>query len=279
MNTPVKVAAGITWDLIKKHDVYSCPDRPKYDFVKGARLLLLLSKKRTETVLRYVDAEVSLNAANPDLTLVELGLRKRLEAYIAEAKTIPRILDGTGNQHRFYFLRPDWLRQFEKLDSLETNAVQTLWHEKDTWCRWPTKSELLIPGCVRHPDGNRNGCYSYAPDLIQRLRQQNIYLRTWNNDPAIHSFLLAGGERRQLPCGDGWPIHHIYDDKADNPKRPGKIRHAVQDGEHFTHSGGLVALHPAAHFLAHQSELFGWLLRWEAYRRFEYDPDQIFSLP
>jgi hypothetical protein len=278
MNTPVKVAADITWDLIKKYDVYSCPDRPKFDFVKGARALLLSSKKLTETVLRYVDSEVSLNAADPELALVEPGLHTRLLAYIAEAKERPGILDNACRYHRFCFLQPDWLRQSEKSDSLETTAVQILWQENETWFRWPTESKLLRRGWTRHSDGKRNDCYSYDAELIQRLNQKNLEPDGRNNGPAILSFRMAGGDR-PCSCGEGWPIHHIYDGQAFIPGDQQTILHAVQDGDHFTHSGGLVALHPAAHFIAHESELLGWLLRWEAYRRFEYDPDNIFSLP
>jgi len=51
----------------------------------------------------------------------------------------------------------------------------------------------------------------------------------------------------------------------------------LQVAGEFTNSRGLVAVHPVADFVAANSRLLAWLLRWEAFRRFEYDPDNIFS--
>jgi hypothetical protein len=44
----------------------------------------------------------------------------------------------------------------------------------------------------------------------------------------------------------------------------------------FTHSAGLVAVHPTA-ALADEVGYFAWLLRREAYDRFQFDPDQVFG--
>ena len=55
------------------------------------------------------------------------------------------------------------------------------------------------------------------------------------------------------------------------------VPHAVHHGKLFTHSAGLVAAHPVAHHLAHQSELLKWLLRREAFLRFGFDPMNIFG--
>jgi hypothetical protein len=45
----------------------------------------------------------------------------------------------------------------------------------------------------------------------------------------------------------------------------------------FTHSAGLVAVHPLADALADEVPYFAWLLRSEAFRRFRFDPDGVFA--
>jgi hypothetical protein len=69
---------------------------------------------------------------------------------------------------------------------------------------------------------------------------------------------------------EGWHIHHVFDGTEGAP-------HAVHDGNLFTHSAGLVAAHPVAHLLAHQSALLKWLLRREAFLRFGFDPKGDFA--
>jgi hypothetical protein len=214
-------------------------------------------------MLRFVDSEISLQVDHLDLKRVPKGFQEKAYAYIAEAKTLPGILDK--KRYRFYFLWPDWLQEYAELGSLETAAALALWREKDCWFRWPKQSALLQHGWTRDRDGNRTDCYPYDAELTRRLKQKNLKPDGRNNGPAILSFLMAGGERT-VSGGEGWPIHHVYDGQALIPNTRRKILHAVQDGEHFTHSGGLVAAHPAAHFVAHQSELLAGLLRWEAFQ-------------
>ena len=42
-------------------------------------------------------------------------------------------------------------------------------------------------------------------------------------------------------------------------------------------SAGLVAIHPVAEALKDEYSYFAWLLRHEAFLRFNYDPDSVFS--
>jgi hypothetical protein len=42
-------------------------------------------------------------------------------------------------------------------------------------------------------------------------------------------------------------------------------------------SAGLVAIHPVAEALKDEYSYFAWLLRHEAFLRFDYDPDSVFS--
>jgi phenylalanine-4-hydroxylase len=51
----------------------------------------------------------------------------------------------------------------------------------------------------------------------------------------------------------------------------------VKNGDHFTQSGGLVAIHPIAEALKDEYFYFAWLLRHEAFLGFAYDPDRVFS--
>jgi len=51
----------------------------------------------------------------------------------------------------------------------------------------------------------------------------------------------------------------------------------VKDWKHFTQSAGLVAIHPIAEALKDEYFYFAWMLRHEAFLRFDYDPDTVFS--
>ena len=248
MKSSVKVWATKSWDLVKDYGIYSCPDTPVYDRAKGARSLLLQSKTRNESMLRFVDTEITLTANRVDLKRVASGLHEKLQAYIKKAAGMPGILNNECKCCRFYFFWPDWLQAYARPESPGTSAVLALWQEKDSWFRWPTESVVLQRGWTRVRDGNRDDCYSYSDELIRRLKQSNLKPDGRNNGPAILSFRMAGGER-PVSGDEHWPIHHIYDGQAVNPNTQKKILHAVNDGEHFTHSGGLVALHPAAHFI------------------------------
>ncbi len=274
MKSSVKVLATKTWNLVQRHNLYSCPNTQSYEHLRGANSLLLHSKRLNRSMLRFVHYEIMLSPVQPDLGRVPNGLQPRLKTYLKEATAMRGIL--SDSPHRFYFLWPNWLQNYAQPENLETDAILALWQEKDFWFRWPKESALLQRGWTRNQDGSRIDCYPYDAELKRRLQQKNLKPDGRNNGPAILSFLMAGGERPKL--GDkGWPIHHIYDGQALIPNTKRQILHAVCDGEHFTNSAGLVALHPVAHFLAHLSELLAWLLRWEAFCRFKYDPDKIFS--
>ena len=51
----------------------------------------------------------------------------------------------------------------------------------------------------------------------------------------------------------------------------------IKDGNHFTKSAGLVAIHPVAEAPGGECFYFAWLLRHEAFLRFGYDPDAALS--
>ena len=140
----------------------------------------------------------------------------------------------------------------------------------DEFVKWPKEAVLLWHGCVR------TQYHNYPPSIITLLAEHEIYRRNWSNDPAIHAFLVAGGQRpTRRHKNYGWDIHHIYL----GLEAPGgqKVTHAVKDGRHFTQSAGLVAVHPIADALFGEDPEFAELLRKSSFNRFGYDPDGVFS--
>jgi hypothetical protein len=166
----------------------------------------------------------------------------------------------------------DWLEGLRGQVSLEIlPVVDHVWNRRDVFIRWPVRGGCWWPGCVR------DRFHAYSPDQRAELTAGNIKADPRSNGPAIMSYRLAGGVRpeRESP-GRQWSIHHIYDGKFPAPNRD-RTAHAVKDGSLFTDAAGLVAVHPIADALADEIAYFAWLLRLEAYRRFRFDPDSVFS--
>jgi hypothetical protein len=160
--------------------------------------------------------------------------------------------------------------EFKKLTASEKRIINEVWEHRTDYIKWPSKARLLWPGCIRVK-------YHQVPDRIkEEARSRGVQVDSRSNGPAIMAFLLAGGERPIRSNGQGWHIDHIYDKKFPWPTR-GRSLHAVKDGRHFTQSAGLVAIHPIAEALKDEYFYFAWLLRHEAFLRFGYDPDAVFS--
>jgi hypothetical protein len=146
-----------------------------------------------------------------------------------------------------------------------------VWSQRDLFLRWPKQSLCFWPGCVRVPYHN------YNAEQRGRLQAARIQIDGRSNGPAIMAFLLAGGERPARSIRrKQWSVHHIYDGQFPFPGRTRSVR-AVTDDQLFTHSAGLVAIHPLADALADEIAYFAWLLRREAYDRFQFDPDGVFG--
>ncbi len=288
----VQVKVPITWDLVCRHRIYSCPDTPRFDFVKDASSLLLDAGFRNQICHMRVVGVWNLDPNRPAaFDSVPTDWRNRLNAYVDEASHLAGILDQGGN-YRFYGLAknadddcegelctrtqddswPVWLKAMVNKRDLDVQAALAIWRDKKLFFRWPRKARLLWLGLTRHPNGCRQDCYEYPENVTAQLEKKRLKPDGRNNGPAILAFLMENGER---PAG--WHIHHVYDGNVLIPGTQTPILHAVRHGGYFTHSGGLVAAHPAAHYVAHQSELLGWLLKWEAFRRFKFDPDAIFE--
>lgn len=142
----------------------------------------------------------------------------------------------------------------------------------DKFVEWPTSGTLFLP------DVDRSVKYhTYSYELILNLKAKKIAIDTRSNGPAIIAYQHADGKRPyRRKANRQWSVHHIYDGQFPWPSSKTTL-HAVKSGDHFTHSAGLVAIHPIADALADEFGYFAWLLRAEAYHRFGYDPDNVFQ--
>jgi len=160
--------------------------------------------------------------------------------------------------------------EFSKLTTSEKKIIDEVWERRADYVKWPIEARLLWPGCVRTK-------YHRIPDRIkEEARSREVQVDSRSNGPAVMSFLLAGGKRPKRSNRQGWHIDHIYDTKFPWPTK-GRSLHAVKNGKHFTQAAGLVAVHPIAESLKDEYFHFAWLLRREAFLRFGYDPDAVFS--
>lgn len=140
----------------------------------------------------------------------------------------------------------------------------------DEFVKWPKEAVLLWRGCIRKK------YHDYPPAILDLLASLKIYRRNWSNDPAIHAYLVAGGERPTRRYKQyGWDIHHLYVGLPTAVRRNGI--HAVKSELHFTQSAGLVAVHPIADALYEEDLDFAELLRRESFNRFGYDPDGLYT--
>jgi hypothetical protein len=144
----------------------------------------------------------------------------------------------------------------------------------DEFVKFPKESVLLWKGCDRI--GSLTKKHEYPQALKVSLDKRGVVRDVRSNGPAITSFLFSGGERpaRNQP-NRGWNIHHLYDGKITYCGRETSL-HAVKEGNHFTQSAGLVAVHPVADALCDEVPAFSWYLRGLSLQRFGYDPDGVF---
>lgn len=145
--------------------------------------------------------------------------------------------------------------------------------------RFAERSILLWPACDRlRPPDRKQRVHKYPDHLKERLKAKGVTMDTRSNGPAIAAFLFAGGERpTRSGSTNGWSIHHLYSGKFPYIGR-NETLHAVKHGDHFTQSAGLVAVHPILDAVCDEYACITWYLRARAFERFQYDPDQVFSL-
>ncbi len=174
---------------------------------------------------------------------------------------------------------PPWIRAMagNRFD-VGVQCAMGIWNQRNAYIRWPRRQRLLLDAVTRHPDGNNPNCYTYPPELAAEIVAAGLLIDARNNGPAILAFQLAGGERprRPYPSTWAWTIHHIYD--GQHPRLNQEfVPRAVADGRLFTEAAGLVAVHPLADYVGMNVPLLAWLLRSEAFRRFNFDPMGVFN--
>jgi hypothetical protein len=173
---------------------------------------------------------------------------------------------------------PKFIVEMGSSNNSLNRIANEVWFAKDDFIRWPERSLLFWTSLARHADGSRKECYKYSLKHKALLKKAGLQEDARNNGPAILSFRLAGGERpvrRDFPRHH-WSIHHIYDGRFP-VSNAAAVLHATRDGNHFTQSAGLVALHPLADGLVGDCAYFAWLLQHEAFVRIDYDPNGVFN--
>jgi len=139
-----------------------------------------------------------------------------------------------------------------------------------SFCEFPKDKILLWNGCIR------SSKFHNYPLKIKNKKPSGIKIDTRSNGPANVSFLWAHGSRpARFGSNNKWSVHHMYDGKFPYVGKSITL-HAVKEPLHFTQSAGLVALHPIADALADEIPAFAWYLRYMSYKKFGYDPDNVF---
>ena len=165
---------------------------------------------------------------------------------------------------------------------IESEAVRQVLHHVAThlpdFVEWPKRAVLLWEGCDRCKPEDKKQKYHTYPQAIRTLaKQKNINLDSRPNGPAIAAFMFAGGVRlRRFGSTNATTMHHVYSGKFPYINRA-NTTHAAKLGKHFSQSAGVIATHPVADALCDEYPFFTWLLRYESFRRFGYDPDGAFS--
>lgn len=138
---------------------------------------------------------------------------------------------------------------------------------------------------MNHPERGATAAHQLVRKSIIAIRNQisklakvqKITLDSRANGPARAAFMFAGGLRpERFGSTNASTVHHVYSGKFPYINRA-ETTHAVKLRNHFTQSAGVVATHPVADALCDEYPFFAWLLRFEAFRRFLYDPDRVFS--
>ncbi len=187
--------------------------------------------------------------------------------------------NSLGSPCRLSNLNAWFVREIARVRSRAERAVlRQVAASLKAFVRWPKEARLLWAGCTRVPEAGRKQKYHSYPDRIRQMaRARRVRLDSRPNGPAIAAFQLAGGKRPpRFGSRNAWSVHHLYSGKFPYYGQEDSI-HAVKQGDHFTQSAGLVALHPVADALVDEFPAFAWLLRAKCFLRFGYDPDAVFS--
>jgi len=160
-------------------------------------------------------------------------------------------------------------RLLNDLSESERSLAKFIWKNRADFFSWPTYSLLLWKKCKPRPR------HKYPETLKCMIKAFKVDIDQKSNGPARMSYLMAGGELKRTGHGKIWEIHHIYDGKF--PLDANGIRTcANKNGIYFTEAACLVACHPIAHQAAHSFAYIAWKLRYKAYKKYGFDPDEVF---
>lgn len=168
--------------------------------------------------------------------------------------------------------------EFEGEAASTIQIVRILLSNIEEYVRWPKEPLLLWSECDRIPlRGERLRYHRYPASIKAHAKKLSVYLDSRGNGPAIAAFEFAGGVRPDRTGNKNkWHIHHIYSGKFPYVGAE-TTTHSVKDRFHFSQSAGLCSLHPILDSICDEYASFAWLLRYESYKRFGYDPDCVFS--
>lgn len=167
---------------------------------------------------------------------------------------------------------PTWIIALrEAIPGTYLRIVDEVWANRAEFIEWPARSLLFMPGIIRVK------YHRYSIEQFAQIKAAQVNPDTRSNGPAVMAFAVAGGRRPWRASGrKQWSIHHIYDGQHAAPHAT-RCTRAALDGNYFTASAGLVAIHPMADALADEFAYFAWLLRYEAFCRLRFDPDDVFA--
>jgi len=189
---------------------------------------------------------------------------------------------SSKNNIRVPLNRKNLLEWFNKdIEDLEPSLQEIylkIFSDIDSLCSFSEKALLLWTTCDRKPPSKGKQKYhAFTETIKQQAKKRGVVLDSRPNGPAIAAFEFAEGKRPQRHGSNNkWHIHHLYSGKFPYIGKKSTL-HATKECLHFTQAAGLVALHPLADALADESPAFTWVLRYKAYEKFGYDPDQVFS--
>jgi hypothetical protein len=157
--------------------------------------------------------------------------------------------------------------------------LSIVYSSEPDFVKLPKRPLLLWRGSDRIAPPGKDRKYHKYPEILKRIaKQRKIELDPRPNGPAIAAFKFSNGERPiRMGSTNEWSIHHLYSGKFLYPESPVAPLHAIKQGEHFTQSAGLIAVHPMIDALFDEIPAIAWLYRHRSFQLFGYDPMNVFS--
>ena len=115
------------------------------------------------------------------------------------------------------------------------------------------------------------------PRLLALVEEDGrVENKPWSRNPAFTAFRYAGGHAPQTPQGEPWVLRLLYSGEQPFVGRTATLT-CPEEGNHFTQTAGMVAVHPAIHQLWNTCPAVAHTLRARAFALFGYDPDGVLA--